>query len=579
LIFDVTDALPADATQGQPAYRGLVIRPRSLAPRSAHCQSFAKLAANHVRKDPRMGSQHHGMRARRSFLLGGIAIGSGLPCAPLQAANESDREAASGAKDRVPASGVTAQLAAFAESARFENLPADVVRHTRRVIADTLACALGGRKTEAGRLMADIAAGMGGPSQATLMGHPAKISAAAAAFGNGYLGNVLDADDTFLNSGHPAVCSLFPALALTESRGLSGAALIAAVAVGFDVGVRVGLAQVTTQTDQDGKTQASRRRGLGWYSFCAAISGGKALGLDRARLAQAMGLVGFTTPVGFASRWQSREAGKNMMKYSPVGYINFEGVTAAQLAEKGFTGDEAILDGDFGWSEMSGSFGLDAAVLTADLGRRWWIAETSLKPYSVGRFAHHAVDLFRRLQREHALQAQDIARVDVLTFEVAAKDWFNVRAPRTTIDLQFSIPMALAATAHGSDLGPEWQSPQTLRDAKLLEFAQKVHVAAHPDAAASLRRQIASDRRFRQIPNRVTVTTRSGQTFSAESVYAWGDPWEGAPAMSDDDVRDKFRRYAKGVLPRERIEAALDVIFRLETISNVGKALGPLLRA
>jgi hypothetical protein len=48
--------------------------------------------------------------------------------------------------------------------------------------------------------------------------------------------------------------------------------------------------------------------------------------------------------------------------------------------------------------------------------------------------------------------------------------------------------------------------------------------------------------------------------------------------MTDDQLRDKFRRFCAGVLRAARIEEALDVLLHLEEVTDINAELMPLLR-
>jgi len=446
----------------------------------------------------------------------------------------------------------------------------------KRVILDTLASAIGGHTLEAGRIVQQVAADMGA-GRATILGSGVGASAAAAAFANAYLGNVLDADDTFMNAGHPAACAVFPALALAETERLSGKALITAVAAGFETAARVGMSLVRSRVDVDGKVARSAQSGLGWYVFGAAASAASALSLDARQTADAFGVAGFASPLGFALRWQQPMTGRNMMKYSPNGYLALEGVTAAQLARRGFTGDPAIFDGDYAYWQMAGAFASDLDRQLADLGRHWWISETSLKPHAVGRFAQPAVWLMQQLMASHSLTAEEIEAVEVRTFETAAGPWFSgQRTPENPIDMQFSIPLALASIAHGLDLGPTSQTMARVTDPRINGFAAKVRVSVNPAAGVEIQRQMKLDGRMRAIPNEVEVSAR-GCTFVAKGAYAKGDPWTEASRMTDDELRGKLELFAEGVLAPEKVERLADAVFDLERVDDASIGLSGLL--
>ncbi|MFA4837798.1 MAG: hypothetical protein WC749_17250, partial [Dehalococcoidia bacterium] len=60
-----------------------------------------------------------------------------------------------------------------------------------------------------------------------------------------------------------------------------------------------------------------------------------------------------------------------------------------------------------------------------------------------------------------------------------------------------------------------------------------------------------------------------GQTFGAEAEYAWGDPWTPDTRMTDDEMKEKFRNMAFGLLRPDRIEMAIDTIYNLDKIGCV----------
>ena len=71
---------------------------------------------------------------------------------------------------------VVEQLSTYAASLRYEDLPAEAVRQAKRLIVDTIGCALGGYWSEPARIARDIAAGVRSSEPVTVIG---KGSAAA----------------------------------------------------------------------------------------------------------------------------------------------------------------------------------------------------------------------------------------------------------------------------------------------------------------------------------------------------------------------------------------------------------------
>ncbi len=215
--------------------------------------------------------------------------------------------------------GATAKLAGWVSGTRFADLPPEAVHATKRLICDSIACALGARSLDSGNIVIELAGESGGGAS-TVLGSSGRVAAATAAFANGYLGNALDADETLYNRGHHAVATVFPALALAEQAGADGRALITAVALGYDVAARVGNS-LTFSTVPAGGSGPTSNASLGWISFASVTAAGRMLGLDPDQLAHAMGIAGWTSPLPCGLRWQQITSPKPMLKYTPYGFM------------------------------------------------------------------------------------------------------------------------------------------------------------------------------------------------------------------------------------------------------------------
>jgi 2-methylcitrate dehydratase PrpD len=452
-----------------------------------------------------------------------------------------------------------------------------VVEDAKRIIADTIACAIAAGSFDAGKLIVESARALGSaPAESTIFAGGAKVSAAASAFANSYLANLLDADETLLNSTHHACCTVFPALALCESHALSGRELITAVATGYDVGARVGLSLTIARVNERGEVQRIPSAGLGWATFGAAAAGGKALGLSAGQLAHALGIAGWVSPISSHRKWDETE-NLHMMKNSPHAFMGMHGVIAAQMAHRGFSADSTIFDGDAGYWTLAGSPDSHWDVLTGELGKKWWISEAAIKPYALNRLTHHSIDAFRKLIEDHELTPEDIDAVHVKTFARVASPFLSGKsAPQTAIAAQFSLPYALAACAYGFELTPAWQRPRVLNDPRLSAFMSKITV----DTDADIKKLMADDfmrtRRYPRVPAEVTVIAKSG-THTARTEYAWGDPGSPKTRFTDEQLKHKFFSFTEDVLLPAGSDAAFEALSSLEGIGNVATGLTPLL--
>jgi 2-methylcitrate dehydratase PrpD len=473
-------------------------------------------------------------------------------------------------------SGTTEMLCDWVNRTSYEDISAGAIHATKRLICDTIGCAVGARNLDSASIVVEVVAGNGGVPESTILGSRLKVSPAAAAFANGYLGNVLDADETLGGRSHHAAATVFPALALGESLGANGPEVIAAVTLGYDLGARVGHS-----------LSLGSATGLvhGWLGFAATTAAAKILRLDAVRLANAIGIAGWTSPLPCAAlRWQQLAAPRPMLKVAPHGFISQQGVLAAQLAEKGFVGDRTVLEGEEGYWKITGATKCDWNLMVADLGKSWWIEEVMFKGYALCGAGSQSVDLFRQIIAEHKLRPEEIEKVSVWAIEAALH---QLTPPESQTDVPFSVAFALAAVAFGIELGPRSQSWDVIRDPRLSDFTRKIDVFPNSDLPAA-NGEVSPVRAMSDLPNRgiggvpypiptkVEIMAR-GRTFEASSDFAWGNPWTTETAMTDEELKHKFRTFCSGVLRSQRIEEVLDVVFRLEESEDVGRDLMSLL--
>lgn len=473
--------------------------------------------------------------------------------------------------------GSTAQICDFVAATKYEDLSLKVIDDTKRIIADTIACAIAAGSFDAGKLIAESARALGSaPVESTILAGGGKASAAASAFANSYLANLLDADETLLNSTHHACCTVFPALALCESHGLSGRELITAVAIGYDVGARVGLSLTIAHINERDEVQRVPSAGLGWATFGATAAGGKALGLNAEQLAHALGIAGWVSPISSHRKWDETE-NLHMMKNSPHAFMGMHGVIASQMAYRGFSADSSIFDGEAGYWSLAGSPDCNWDALTGELGKKWWISEAAIKPYALNRLTHHSIDAFRKIVRDHDLKPDEIEAVHVKTFARVASPFLSAKAvPQTAIAAQFSLPFALAACAYDIELTPAWQRDRVLNDPRLSAFMSKITV----DTDADIKKLMADDfrrtRRYPRVPAEVTVVAKNG-THTARAEYAWGDPASPKTRFTDEELKHKFFAYTEDTFMPGGADAAFAALLRLETIGDVATGLVPLL--
>lgn len=466
----------------------------------------------------------------------------------------------------------TEQLASFTTGTRFQDLPAAVVQQAKRMLLDSMGCAFGAIDTQSGRIAKKFVATQGGAGVASIVAGTARSSAPLAAYANARLGGVLDADDTFPSICHFGNTTSFSALALAEHYGRTGPELLAGIAVGFEVGARIGSAIGLPVLIEDGKVKGYPESGgpsstMTWASVGASCNIAR---LGVGRTTHAFGIAGANSPLPSLHGWAA-QTDLPMFKMADAGWCAQTGVTATLLADAGSTGYANVLDTSFGFWRFFGAKSLSYERLISELGSHWSILDTTYKPWPSCRWFHYPLTAFMALMRDHTLSAHEIDAVVVRSNPFAMSSRFLNQQPDTEISAQFSHAHSIAMMAMDIAPGPLWYTPENVSGPQVRAMRSKVTVAAQPmDADLS---DWVKDGQYRRLPAGVDVRAR-GRMFSASVDMALGDPWSEQTRFTDPMLRQKFTDMVVGTrIQRTELEGQAKKIIaavdRLEEIQDL----------
>lgn len=458
------------------------------------------------------------------------------------------------------------RVADFAVESRFETLPADVVDSVRKRVLDILGICVAASSLDTSAAARAYAAGQGGLPQAHAVGTQDPMPATLAAFVNGVLAHSLDYDDTHLPSVlHPSASVVPASLAVAEAVGADGAATVAAIAVGLETCVRLGMAGY----DAANGNSTFFEHGQHATSICgalgSAVSAGVLLGFDASQVTHALGIAASMA----AGVIEGNRTG-GTVKRMHCGWAAHSGITAAQLAAHGFTGPSSVLEGRFGFFQawLHGVF--DESAITDGLGEEWSVPGIFFKPYPANHFVHAAIDAAMALRRR-GLRAEDVA---VAELGVAAPIVRTIgepievkRAPQTGYMAQFSGPYAVAAAllgGHGLGVSLDDFTDELARDPARRALMAKVSVTADPACTAIFPRQF---------PAVLRVRTRAGDELVEQVLVNRGGPDR---PLSYDELALKFRDNAGQGLPADVVEQTQNEVARLDRLADVGQLLAPL---
>ena len=444
---------------------------------------------------------------------------------------------------------VVEQLSTYAASLRFERLPRDVVHTAKRLIIDTVGCALGGYWSEPARIARELAATVRSSEPVTVIGSGERTSPDLATFANGVMIRFLDFNDGYTStgeSGHPSD-SIAAVLSAAELWRRSGAEAIAATVLAYEVFCRV--------CDQgDLKPLGFDHVTVGGMASTAAAA--RLFGLGEQEIAHAFNL-GIAPNVAL---YQTRIGNVSMWKGCAYANASRNAVFAAMLAARGMTGPSPVFEGVGGYFKAVMRKPFQLAPF-GGAGGEYKIMECSIKRFPLGLYSQTVVEAALKL-REKVGAPETIAGIRIETVTTAirlmagdADKW----EPETRETADHSMPYTVAVALIHGEVEEKHFGERYLRDPAIRALTRLIKVKATEEA----------DRRLPEaMLCRMEIVTAAGESHSTEVEYHKGH-WKNP--MSDGEVEAKFRKLAAGVLTPAGTERLLEALWKLDALPDAGE--------
>jgi 2-methylcitrate dehydratase PrpD len=427
------------------------------------------------------------------------------------------------------------RLAQYVQSARFQDIDAAAVERARHVVAYHLALAFRGireHEPDSQQALGVVQELNEGQGSSTIIGHSQRAPLADAAFMNCTLMRSFGLDDVIFPAGiHPGLVTIPVALTLGERLRASGAEVLTAIVLGYEVLAKFGTWTWSADTP--------RRATMPFGAFGAVTVAARLLGLTQEQTSVAFGYAAHTA-MGVAEG----DAGPITHFYSMVCR---NGIMGAYLARSGAWASPTTLEGRFGFIEtFLGDARIDMDLLMASFGRNYAIMTSHEKRYPGTALNHVPIELMRTLIQKEGLRAADIEEVRI-ELPVERR---NFAASHSTgpfpmrINAVASLPFQLAMLLLDGDL--VYARYGELTNPALLNVVRKCRCEFLTDKPIRY-----AQLRVRTIDNREFVV--AGERFSYEQ----------------EPARVMLERDAAGVLPPPQIERVLELLGRFERLDDV----------
>lgn len=440
---------------------------------------------------------------------------------------------------------LAADLGDFTAGVRFSSLPDNVVAAVKLRILDTLGAGLAGAQLGLHRpALSLVGPGRGG---AQVWGEPIAAAPRDAALVNSFGTHATYLEDgSRFTGGHPSSVVIPAALAEAQVLRRSGAELIAAIAAGYEVFLRLGRAIYP----------ATVVRGFQSTAVLGAVSSASAMASLMRLPAPASGhaiAIGANLGVGMKEALKSSASQPIQVARSCEG-----GMVAAALAAGGLEGAPGIFENGF-LPAFAGP--VDPAGVLAGLGTSYRIGETYVKRHAGCRGNHAPLDATLALMDagriDPARVRRIVAKVDTVTRAAA------IEPPMSGEQAQFSIGFSIAvALLHGNASIFQYTQAR-LEDPAVRALIGRIAVVADPKLDAGYPEKRAAE---------VEIELDDGRILKQAVDNARGEPeWP----LTPKEIEDKFFALATPGLG-DRAGAVHRCLQDLETLLDVS-TLGPLL--
>jgi 2-methylcitrate dehydratase PrpD len=446
---------------------------------------------------------------------------------------------------------IVGELAANVVKTNFNAFDSATIARAQDRFIDIVGCLIGGADGGGCHELMALVKKWRGAKEATILVHGGKAPAGNVAMVNSIMARSFDFGVITPYIGerpvwaHIAESNVPAALTVAEWQRASGQDLLTALILGDDLTTRIAAA-------------STRSISPGWDTpgtvnkFGTVAIAGKLMGLDERRIIQAWGIV----LNQLAGSFQPIQDAAHAFKLAQ-GLAARDGIIAAELAGKGWTGGQDPLLGRYGYFALYCKEH-DPSVLTRKLGQEFY-GDCTFKPYPCCRFVHSTIDCALDLIRGNEINPDNIENINI---DVAPMHYDSpLNQPFELGDFPqagaiFSLRYHVANVLVRKSVKVEHLTEPFIRDPAVGALARKVTVTGNtpPD-------QIEA--------STVNVRLKDGRELTAHEDCARGNAMK--KPLTRDDIIAKFHdnvSFSK-TISKSAAEKALDMLQHIEEVKDI----------
>ena len=443
--------------------------------------------------------------------------------------------------NRQSLSPVMAQVSSYIAQALRKPLPAPVLEKTKHHVLDTLAAMVSGSRLLPGRKGISFVKTLGGAKEACVVGSRIVTSAVNAALANGMAAHADETDDSHAASlTHPG-CGVVPAaLAMAERERRGGAALLRAVALGYDIGCRLTQSLDAYRFREEGHSTHSFGPTFGAAAAAAALAGLKQ--------AQVRHVLSYAAQQASGISCWMRDPEHIEKAFDFGGMPARNGVTAAAMVAHGFTGVEDVFAGE---RSFFVAYRGEPEALARGLGETFEIMNASIKRWSVGSPIQAPLDSLSALIQEHRFAAEDVESLVVRVAHQGANTVDNRDMPDICMQHMCAV-MLLDGTVSFKSSHDE----KRMRERRVVAVRERIELVGDDDLS-------------RAMPSRqgiVEISLRDGRRLRHHTRAVRGTPDN---PMTRAEVDAKSYDLMVPVIGRARARKLCDAAWKLDRMDDV----------